>query len=1113
MADYIPMLPEIDKNSKAFQDIEAGIWSDNIETLESLVDSLATGGSLEDVGNIDSIPDVWAKPLLFKMALFDLETTKEFVAGLHDRVLGEWRAILAMLALKNVKQLNLKALSVNLNEDHTEMSKVLKALAPKESLNGNEAAWLTDIYVIFYNDLPLAMTSPTTLVASAADYSSTFKGVLDLPWSKDKKTLTDPVKYLSRTELVALNAWLKKLYDELQNLSRGLNSSSQDIAINLLKCVRDYQEDVSREVGAGNSETSLEFISSNLNLHMGLSRLLDETVKGKEANAEDSAVKLIVNTSRSNRKLLLVSPEMAKALARQEGVDPARLVVWQGISANDITEKSLQGERNKIGQITLKGVEFRRPEDFFYDKMAVVEPGNAFPGSLEISGAIALADDALTPVLPIKRELLEIFSPQEIVSRLSISDDADNISLHFNFPLSGVDGGGVDFRFTKTYPKRDLIYIQQEVPVIEIWPNIRRKNWDKYYLYYENYQAQATNKGAADALVDEMYYVEPFTFGHELEKDFPAQGLKNCFTAKLNHFPEALICNYKTQNLATAASEIGIILLNPPETVQREAGLTWKIGVDFGTSSTMLYYSESKKQPAPLDFSPRLFKVTESGGARSQTFINFIASNPPTRPDGSFLSIFHLLNTTDIQQEIRPLQDGHVFTLLAETLEDQFLLDATSANFSDFDFNLKWQSANAGRYKVSAYVRQICMQSLAEAAYAGVEAVKWNFSFPTAFSQEKLESFKSICSNAVENICNETCFAADLKIKWWEESKATAYHFSNLGYNFVDGAICIDIGAGTTDVSFISERPARIIYNTSFQFAGRYLFSPIYNNYEKFITHNLDLSTKYDKEQKNAFIDADIREHGDEYINHLSYITGNFEVANVLQKSQFAITAIFYYIGMILGELHSRKIYKENHAPDIYVGGNGSRIFHWITGGMSEDINSSPYIEVLKNALLASSNLSDDNNFKIKLSSNPKVEVARGMVLDPLSNDEEFFNEKRQLEEMFGRKVDKYIANSILSGEEYKVADELKEKNSFISAGEISEGITSVNSNELKKVIEIFNDEQRVWADGIEFTENMERDIKKSLNSEYVSQKGKEKKEIFVEPVFVMEVKKFMEMF
>ena len=59
--------------------------------------------SLEDVGNIDSIPDVCAKPLLFKMALFDLESTKEFVAGLHDRVLGEWRAILAMLALKNVK--------------------------------------------------------------------------------------------------------------------------------------------------------------------------------------------------------------------------------------------------------------------------------------------------------------------------------------------------------------------------------------------------------------------------------------------------------------------------------------------------------------------------------------------------------------------------------------------------------------------------------------------------------------------------------------------------------------------------------------------------------------------------------------------------------------------------------------------------------------------------------------------------------------------------------------------------------------------------------------------------------------------------------------------------
>ena len=119
---YFPMLPKVNEDvSKILKD-QAGIWKDaDINFLQGLANSLDCGESIKDMGSVDSIPDMWARPLLFKMALFDLEPTKQFVTGLHEKVRGEWRALLAMLALKEIKRLDIKAEQVNLLDDGSEL--------------------------------------------------------------------------------------------------------------------------------------------------------------------------------------------------------------------------------------------------------------------------------------------------------------------------------------------------------------------------------------------------------------------------------------------------------------------------------------------------------------------------------------------------------------------------------------------------------------------------------------------------------------------------------------------------------------------------------------------------------------------------------------------------------------------------------------------------------------------------------------------------------------------------------------------------------------------------------------------------------------------------------
>ena len=369
---YFPMLPKVNEDvSKILKD-QAGIWKEtDINFLLGLSNSLDCGESIKDMGSVDSIPDMWARPLLFKMALFDLEPTKQFVTGLHEKVRGEWRALLAMFALKDFKRLDLKAEQVNLFDDGADLAEILKSLAPQESLTGNRDAWLTDVYIIFFNGRPLALTSPTTLVTCAADYENIFDGKIFAPWSTNQRTLTDPIKFLSPAELAALKMWLDNLYSKIQRLNK-FGNKAKEISNALLKCIADYQADIAAAEKI--SPANFEFVPSNLNLHAGIARLLDETIKGREPRFEDSAVRLL----NKKRNILLISPDFVRDFARFEGVNASQLVIWQGISANEISDDKL-ADNKKIGRVNLNGAEFRRPEDFFYDRMAVVEPANAFP--------------------------------------------------------------------------------------------------------------------------------------------------------------------------------------------------------------------------------------------------------------------------------------------------------------------------------------------------------------------------------------------------------------------------------------------------------------------------------------------------------------------------------------------------------------------------------------------------------------------------------------------------------------------------------------------------------------------------------------------------------------
>lgn len=1106
---YYPLLPKL-RESSAVNPDRSSIWeNEGYDFLNHLVKSLAVGGDIKDVQHIDSIPDIWARPLLFQMALFDKQNdaATEFVKGLHDRVVGEWRSILAMLALNDVRHLGLTASIVSLNDDTSPLGQVLKSLAPQETIS-SENDWLTT-YVIKYQGTPIAMTSPTTLVAAAADYSRELFGVLSVPWSADGERLTDPITMLTGDELSSLHLWLTNLYGELQQTVRGSDSEAGQ---SLLAALDEYIRDV--KLKGTTNVTNFKYTDMGLGLNIGLYRHLNHAIKGKAASADDSAVKLMLNGSgrTPQKETLIVSPDMVREFSQQEGVPLAQLVVWPGVSGADITEDMLSGDRTRLGNAILVGAEYYRPEDFFTERMTFMEPGGVAIASLPYQGDKLLAGDDLTAVLPLKRELLELFSADEIARRVRIEDNGDNYTVTFSFPLTGANGAGTDYRFAKKYRKDKQIFLSTIPPVVEIWPNFRRAGWSRYYLYYANTESQ---KAGATELGKNFIYVAPWRYGVDIAPDMPAGGMANTYTAKMDGFPEALVCTVTTtENDSTYATavEAGLLLLTPPEEVIAEPEMRWQVGIDFGTSSTMLYCRNGSETPRPLAFGSHLYQVMDPGPvARSGVAKGFLPVDTTPQQDGSLLSVFHLLNANKLNEELLPIQDGHVLWVDSERYDEY------NALRTRIDANLKWKDDAPGRRKVNAYIKQICLQSLAEAAAHNVSSVDWNFSFPTAFSREQLSSFEVSCADAVEDAYADSGFspADSERIEKWPESKASAYHFNKLNStdtNFSDGAICVDIGAGTTDISVISGQPGRIVYHTSIKFAGRYLFRPIYRHYELFAKDATSILAQIqdsDEEFRNMKIDLDMREHSEEYLRNLKNITGKAEVKDMLQGAQFALAGVFYYLGLLLKTLHERGIYAESHVPDIFLGGNGSRILYWIAGSSFSDSN--PFLEVLKDAIVAGSGLDKGYRFKLHLSANPKIEVASGMIGDRPYNDSAFYDEEEQSRALFGAECDEYQQSAVLAGSGYSLADGSHAAGDFISARDINAGIRIDNITELTDFIDSFNRNRHIWFDGITFDDDDLADIQKRINSYYVAEKGKDTKLIFPESVFIQGLKKAVE--
>jgi hypothetical protein len=949
-----------------------GLWDTRDQgELDRLSESLEISSIDPENFKIACIPDAWARPLLFDMALFDANHL------LHGQILDEWRGFLAMFALKelrNIMRLNVVPVTIpnmkSIPDDTEEFLKALSRLVPMISLS-KDTNW-NNLYIIMFGPYPIGLTSPTTLVCTSLDYKQYIEGIA---WVDDDGSLTDPTTFLNGEEKGKLWGWL----DILKNGISNHTGTDRALLGKILKLIGNFQTDLFQ--GIGNNATTINLSDYGLGMQNGIFQYIEKSIQGEW---DENMSHVILKARIPNEKDILIIDKDIPTAWKMNDYD---VIVSGGISMAMLDFKNLGVDPTSLGTTSLPDkFRWQMPESFFTDKFYVFPQLNALPGA-EIpgkAGTLNLNGKSITPILPIRADILKYLDVKDRIS--FVPNSSGGIRVTLKLPLTDYKGVIRDFSIVREYGKNDITEIPSTPPV-EIWPNFKLAGWSVYYTYI--------SLRAID-----NFDIEPYVLGAQPDEQ-KIDG--RCKIAKTKSFPEAIKCMFDGQ-------EAGLILLKQPvELAKTDA--RWLVGVDFGTTSTNVYVNDYHQAPFPIKFGAKFLQVTDPLAAElSPIFDDFLPYGDYGAP---FLSIFHDFLRT-MQPPLRPLLDGHIYFL-----EDYKNFSAsTAAVVAD----LKWSQDPSVRNRTLAFLEQLCLQCSAEAAIKGVSSISWKFSYPTAFSVKDLEDFRNIWHQIVNNCADLTGITMkdafdQLNVEKEIESIASARYFSVSPEQapFAAGTVCVDIGGGTSDISIWQSRELK--WQTSLRFAGRNLFLDLLLLKPNFLSifgidnaviANLDdiALIKRDKIAFYAQMDSVISEEGQKWLNNLAVFAGTPEVKGFTQLIALGLSGLFYYIGLTLKHLKNANVYKSG-MPSIYIAGNGGKLFHWLCPG---GFNARSHFNTLfRNMLLKASGFTDTTPFNIRLSRALKSEAAFGLVCEnaPLTYNQD------------------NMGDNILAGETFKDGEEL----------------------------------------------------------------------------------------
>ncbi|MEI6757443.1 MAG: hypothetical protein WCK85_06275 [Chlorobium sp.] len=965
------------------------IWTNQENILREVSKHIPVSESARAKG-VSSIPDVWARPLFFKTALFDSGNE------LHDEIYDEWKGLISLIILSRDGRYEIEFKKFNIDSASQVLSNALIKLSPKELEIGRDGLvykWL-DFAVIKLKIgdqfFPVGATSPATLVYTALDIlkiqmEERHAGIEEESdeWKEKVLAFTQKREKLFEQAGIELKdgrltepkdpKLRSKIKSWLEWFSNGDNSMLSSALVHdettdmLFKLFARWRNDDLGGVSAGTSakvkydEQVCPNLTGNLSeiYHAISSPIISET---SELLPSDF---YLTNLSSDGKRYILVSEDIFKMGGE---------VVYGALKKESVRNlfDSPEVSGSNLNNMTLAPkVEWIKPELFFFTEKLLMSSRKI------LFDDVATFNNAENYILPFTSEILKCFTNKEIVEQLNPTfKEEGNGAVRFSIKLSVGDGRKArKVTISRLYQKSDfqnkkndgVIENIADVPVLEMWPDFYSPQWMRYFIYHSD---------------STIFSFEPIVREGALNIENSLIDGRHII-AEISQFPDALACTIKGE-------KAGLILLDRSQKEVKSTGSTWNVGVDFGTSNTNIYVKKGLSSALePMKYCVKSWRLSNSiDHERKISLYKYFLPPDMGQVELPFVSALRIYQHGVLKS---PFRDFCVHFIDRPPEPDPRIIS-----------NMKWDD----NFR-TPFVDHLALLVIAEAVKGGAQKLVLNASYPLSFNTKNIVGFRQLWISAR----NKTKCTLDVEVnpgedKEYTESVAAGKYFDmELGARKELHAICIDVGGGTSDICIWSD--GQIKYQSSVRMAGnlisncfrksaalRHSFfydiqeesssdesvkSRILDNLNRNITNrNLNFSdTHFD-----SVLNYHLRRNG-ELVKRKMVDMKDVEAFDLLQTILLVeFGSIAFYGGMVIDAMRRDETIDLPETildADICWGGGGSQFIKWIDFG--EDDKATIATTVF-NKIIRSFKI---KNTKYRMTKDPKAEASYGLIVDDVS--------------------------------------------------------------------------------------------------------------------------------
>ncbi len=1075
------ILPPLKDESTVPPIAKNGEWSKTSNLIYGLIaESINVTDIDQQSEEFISIPDMWARPSVVADALYNTTLAN------HVTIQGEWRGLLALFGLMPYHGQTIETKIVNLDilknnpfqaqgrDIKANFADVLSTIIPENKI-ATDQSW-NEIALIKMNAKPIGILTPNTIVCPSRHYAKNID--TSVSWFQAGK-LIDPCKAkdITSDHMHTMIHYLDKIKEGL----RATRVTDDDDATGIMGAIDSYLEDCRTKLTELNQDqVDIQgFTLANVNLSLpqqSVYPLIAQIYKYDTAGSHsfDSCLSVRPELADKFKGCILLDEDMPNSL----GIQATKIRIWDSLTLEGALNNP-QRLKVAIKEINENGYIFLNVKDLFTQKFTTLMESNLISEHPDL-----LDDQYLYPFNPIA---LTLFDRDLLIQNINIVKSGESINVSLKIKIENHNGTKKDFIIQKDYGKNDIV--RKDEPTNAIWPNFSHPNWNSYFLYNSQIVSSIFIRNTFDIhTIKEKIEVydddkDKFIFLDKLKGEFiklsERLGINETSIIQEIHLmknpPEAIFYDVTpddVRNYQPPSQRIPVGLALVPKVPKKIlSNNEFRVGIDFGTTNSCVYYRENNDEPRPISFSDRIYSPFEISKDKKEILdyelTEFI---PKENINVPFLSL-----SRDRLSENDPKQGDNIpiwskFIYYANNIL-MGLDSIIKPEDRPIKGDLKWSDSPQDILNVEVYMAQIAMQALAESYGRNIDPknIKWSYSYPEAFKPSKLRKYKSLFRKSLNKAINPIQqIEENIEPSFRSESLASALYFSKK-VPFTSTAITIDIGGHTSDISIFQDQ--KLLWRSSLELAGRHILIDLLSNNIDLISSlaetNNEIKKAYNKidkifklnhpnSERNAIeMLVNSQEFAKTFSENYLVISGTDAGKKLSIVSEIALSGILFYISQVLKNLHKKGMYNQEHTNTVTVclGGKASLLYK----SVFEEQEDQTGIEELFSQ--ASGDLVPRDSINFQYTENPKHEVSHGLLIDPrgvADLDIEHPNFDTPLGEnvLVGSKeiVSTVSVNELDPGEKWKV-NNLKNIREFCNLLRVNNNIlVEIDSTEFKNI-------------------------------------------------------------